>query len=152
MTGPTFLRDRKAPRRAAKSPRSIPTVKRCVINLAGYGTRVKRRTHSERGRRPQVRPRYEEVANFYCGVCKGWGRVTQKVRRSRILPANSCRVLKNLDVHDTNGYLQKAQESSRNRNIVYRLGERNAERKTSLQKAGRERNGKHDKENGDRAV
>lgn len=140
MTGSSFLRDRKAPRRAAKSPRSIPTVKRCVINLAGYGTRVKRRTpHSERGRRPQVRPRYEEVANFYCGVCKGWGRVTQKVRRSRILPANSCRVLKNLDVHDTNGYLQKAQESSRNRNIVYRLGERNArEKRRSKRQEGRE--------------
>lgn len=73
--------------------------------------------------------------------------MTQKVRWSGILPANSCRILKNLDVHDTNGYLQKAWESSRNRNTVYRLQVGKTREETSLQRAGKERNGEHDKEN-----
>lgn len=92
-------------------------------------------------------PRYEEVANFYCGVYKGWGRVTQKVRRSGVLSANPHRALENLDIHGTNGYSQKAQKSSRNRNVVYRFGASETRKETPLQKAGRERNGERDKEN-----
>lgn len=69
-------------------------------------------------------------------------------RWSRILPANPYRTLKNLNVHGSTGYLQKAQESSRNSNIVYKPTERNARGNVaSLQEAGRERNGERDKEN-----
>jgi len=92
----------------------------------------------ERERRPQVCPRYEDVANFYCGVCKRWGRVTQKVTHSRILPAKPCHILKNLDIHGTNGYLRKAQESQ-NRNIVYRLGQQNARGSVTLKGRKREK-------------
>lgn len=75
-----------------------------------------------------MRSRYEEVANFYYSVREGWERVTQKVKRFGVLPANPCRTLKNLNVHGTNGYLQKAQESLKNKNIAYsRFRERNEE-------------------------
>lgn len=58
-------------------------------------------------------------------------------RWPRILPANPYRTLKNLNVHGSTGYQQKAQESSRNSNIVYKPTERNA--RGNVAPRGRER-------------
>lgn len=72
--------------------------------------------------------------------------MTQKVKRSGVLPANPCRTLKNLGVHGTNaGIHKKAHDSSKNRNIAYsRLREWEV---MSLEKTEREKNGEHDEEN-----